>query len=62
MEEYKNIFKLVDKTLADNEMMLDYYREEVMKKDAEIEKLKEHISALESANRELSKRLEGANV
>ena len=58
MEEYKAIMKLVDDTLKNNEELIEFYKRSATVYEAKIAELRARVEALESANRELTKRLE----
>ena len=51
MENYAFILKTINDKIADCERMIEYYREEISKKDDTIRELKEKVALLEEANR-----------
>ncbi len=46
MEKYEAILRAINSKLADYEMTVEYYREEMPKKDARIRELEEEITRL----------------
>ena len=56
-EKFNAIVECVNDTLQQQKDLIKYYRENDVKKDAQIEELKLKVAELESANKELSKRL-----
>ena len=55
MEEYKNIMKLVDSKLAEDEMRIEYLRSEVDKLNKELESVRFDIEVLTEENNSLIK-------
>lgn len=54
MEEYKNIMKVINEKLADNEFWLNYYKEENEKLKAENESLTKENGQLKEKIEELT--------
>ena len=50
MEEYKNIMKLVDSKLAEQESIIEYYRKEKEKWEEENNELRLRVLSLEAEN------------
>ena len=54
MEEYKNIMKLVDSKLAEQESIIEYYRKEKEKWEEEKNELRLRVLSLEAENARLA--------
>ena len=54
MEEYKNIMKLVDDKLAEQESIIEYYRKEKEKWEEENNELRLRVLSLEAENARLA--------
>ena len=54
MEEYKNIMKLVDSKLAEQESTIEYYRKEKEKWEEENNELRLRVLSLEAENARLA--------
>jgi predicted nuclease with TOPRIM domain len=57
MEKYPNIMKFVDKELAEQENLIDYYRNKQTEWEEEKFELTQHIAQLESENKSLIEEL-----
>ena len=57
MEEYKNIMKLIDTKLAEQEGVIEYYRNKQTEWEEEKFELTQHIAQLESENKSLIEEL-----
>ena len=55
MEEYKNIIKLINDKLAENERTIEYYREET-------KRFEEIITSLEAENKKLQEKISKSNL
>jgi chromosome segregation ATPase len=58
MEKYDAIIKCINDTLKDKESSLNYYREEMPKRDARIRELEVKVAQLEGENKGLLDSLE----
>lgn len=62
MEEYKNIMKLVDSKLADQESIIEYYRKEKEKWEEKKNELTLKVLHLEAENAKLAELKESFEV
>lgn len=57
-EKYNAIVECVNETLQQQKDLIKYYRENDVKKDAQINELKQNIAELESANKVLIEKID----
>lgn len=62
MEEYKNIMKLVDSKLAEQESIIEYYRKEKERWEEENNELRLRVLGLEAENVKLAELKESFEV
>ena len=62
MEKYKNIMKLVDDKLAEQESIIEYYRKEKEKWEEENNELRLRVLSLEAENARLAELKESFEV